>query len=369
MSIAAPASTITASAATRITISLGDRSYPVLIGSGLIDDVALVGACIAGQSCVIVSNETVAPLYAARLRASLEAAGKRVADVILPDGESHKTMTTVERIYEGLFEARADRRTTVCALGGGVVGDMAGFAAATFMRGIPFAQVPTTLLAQVDSSVGGKTGINHAHGKNMIGAFHQPQAVIADLDTLKTLPQRELAAGLAEVIKHGAALDAAFFDWCESAMPALVARDRAALAYAIQRSCELKAEVVAEDEREEGRRALLNFGHTFGHAIETGLGYGQWLHGEAVGAGMVLAARLSESLGMLDARSVERIASTVDAAGLAPDAPALGAERYVELMRRDKKAVGSTLNFIVLDAIGAARIRAVDEADLVPVLG
>ncbi|CAN5248394.1 3-dehydroquinate synthase [soil metagenome] len=346
-------------AATRITIDLADRSYPVLIGRGLLDDVECIGQLIAGQSVVIVSNETVAPLYADRFTASLEGAGKRVARIVIPDGESFKYSATIERIYAGLFEAGADRRTTVCALGGGVVGDMAGFAAATFMRGIAFVQVPTTLLAQVDSSVGGKTGINHPHGKNMIGAFHQPVAVIADLASLDTLPQRELAAGLAEVIKHGAALDLEFFEWCESSMPALLSRDPAALTHAIRRSCEIKSAVVTEDEREEGRRALLNFGHTFGHAIETGMGHGEWLHGEAVAAGMVLAAGLSRELGLLADAEVTRLRDLVGAAGLPVEAPALGVDRYLELMQRDKKTVGSKLNFIVLEGLGNSLIRGV----------
>ncbi len=348
-----------------IDIALGARSYPVHIAHGLLDDSELVGRSTAATSAVIVTNDVVAPLYADRLQASLERAGKRAGRIVVPDGESHKVAATIERIYDGLFDARADRRTTVFALGGGVVGDMAGFAAATFMRGIPFVQVPTTLLAQVDSSVGGKTGINHARGKNMIGAFCQPRAVLADLDTLDTLPDRELAAGLAEVIKHGAALDAAFFAWCERSMPALVARDSAALAYAIRRSCELKAEVVAEDEREEGRRALLNFGHTFGHAIETGLGHGAWLHGEAVGAGMLAAARLSVAAGMLDPASASRLAATVAAAGLPTRLPPLGVDRYLELMAHDKKALDAELRFVLLDGrLGRSVLTTVPPDDL-----
>lgn len=273
-----------------VNVDLGERAYPINIGTGLIARTELFAPHIAGNSVTIVTNTTVDPLYGDTLRAALAPLGKRVTTVVLPDGEAHKTWQTLNLIFDALFGAQADRKTTLIALGGGVVGDMTGFAAASYMRGVPFIQVPTTLLSQVDSSVGGKTGINHPLGKNMIGAFYQPQAVIADIGALATLPERELAAGLAEVIKTAAIADAAFFDWVEANIDALNRRDPEALAIAVKRSCELKASVVAADEREGGLRAILNFGHTFGHAIEAGLGYGEWLHGEAVGCGMAMAA-------------------------------------------------------------------------------
>src|SRR5450830_1097288 len=331
-----------------LKVDLGERSYPIHIGEGLLDQPELLAPHIAGRQVAIISNETVAPLYLERLSRSL--AAYSVISVVLPDGEAHKNWETLQLIFDGLLAARHDRRTTVVALGGGVIGDMAGFAAACYQRGVDFIQVPTTLLSQVDSSVGGKTGINHPLGKNMIGAFYQPNVVLADTSTLDTLPQRELAAGLAEVIKHGAIIDSAFFDWIEDNIGKLVARDRTALAYAIARSCEIKADVVRQDEREGGLRAILNFGHT----IEAGMGYGHWLHGEAVGCGMVMAAELSQRLGYIDAATVQRLRALVAAAGLPVTAPDLGTARWLELMEVDKKNEGGAIKFILLKPLGSA---------------
>ena len=342
--------------ATPLQVSLGERSYPIHIGAGLIDRAPLFAHHVAGRRAALVTNETVAPLFADRLEATLRAAGATTLRVVLPDGEEFKTLETLNRIFDALLAASADRRTVVVALGGGVVGDMAGFAAATYQRGVPYLQVPTTLLAQVDSSVGGKTAVNHALGKNMIGAFHQPLAVVADTDTLATLPERELAAGLAEVVKHGAIRDAEFLDWIDANAAALRARDPAALAHAIRRSCEIKASVVAEDERETGSRALLNFGHTFGHAIESGLGYGTWLHGEAVAAGMALAARFSARQGRIAPSAAERLVSVMDRLGLPVQAPRMSPERWLEYMGRDKKNRDGRVTLILLDALGAASI-------------
>ncbi|HTH58723.1 MAG TPA: 3-dehydroquinate synthase [Paraburkholderia sp.] len=346
-----------------VNVDLGERAYPIHIGSGLIDQTALFAPHIAGKSVTIVTNTVVEPLYGDALRRALAPLGKDVHTVVLPDGEAHKNWETLNQIFDALLGSRADRKTTLIALGGGVTGDMTGFAAACYMRGVPFIQVPTTLLSQVDSSVGGKTGINHPLGKNMIGAFYQPQAVIADIGTLRTLPPRELAAGIAEVIKTGAIADDAFFSWIEANIDALNRCDADALAHAVKRSCEIKASVVAADEREGGLRAILNFGHTFGHAIEAGLGYGEWLHGEAVGCGMVMAADLSVRLGHLDEPSRRRLVDVVAAAKLPVRAPALGAKRYVELMQVDKKAEGGAIKFILLTRFGDTLItRAPDEA-------
>ena len=311
---------------------------------------------------MIVSNTTVAPLYAPALREALSGRFRTVHLLALPDGEIHKDWATLNLIFDALLAHGCDRKTVLFALGGGVVGDMTGFAAASYMRGVPFVQVPTTLLAQVDSSVGGKTAINHPLGKNMIGAFYQPHLVLCDLSTLVTLPQRELSAGLAEVIKYGPIYDMKFFDWIEANIDALLARDASALAYAVQRSCQIKAEVVGQDERESGLRAILNFGHTFGHAIESGLGYGTWLHGEAVGCGMVLAAQLSQRLGGIDAALVQRLTALIERAGLPIVAPALGAERYLELMRIDKKSEAGEIRFVVIDAPGSAVVRSAPDA-------
>ena len=346
----------------RVDIQLGERSYPILIGTGLLDDPQSFAAAPAAASALIVSNTTVAPLYAKALRAALAGRFRTVHMLELPDGEVHKNLQTLNLIFDALLGHGSDRKTVLFALGGGVVGDMTGFAAASYMRGVPFVQVPTTLLAQVDSSVGGKTAINHALGKNMIGAFYQPQLVVCDLGTLATLPARELSAGLAEIIKYGPIYDMAFFDWIEANVDALVARDPEALAHAVKRSCEIKAEVVGQDEREAGLRAILNFGHTFGHAIESGLGYGEWLHGEAVGCGMVMAARLSRRLGGVDEAFVARFIALVERAGLPVVGPALGAERYLELMRIDKKSEGGEIRFVLLERPGSAVMRAAPEA-------
>ncbi|MGY8527247.1 3-dehydroquinate synthase [Paracidovorax citrulli] len=347
-----------------LEVALGERSYPIHIGEGLLDRADLLAPHVRGSHAVIVTNETVGPLYAARVEATLAGLGKRVRTVTLPDGESFKHWETLNLIFDALLAAGADRKTTLIALGGGVVGDMTGFAAACYMRGVPFVQMPTTLLAQVDSSVGGKTGINHPLGKNMIGAFHQPQAVLADIGTLKTLPPRELAAGLAEVIKHGAIADAAYFGWIERNIRALNDCDTEAMTEAVRRSCEIKASVVAQDEREGGIRATLNFGHTFGHAIEAGMGYGEWLHGEAVGCGMVMAADLSQRLGFIDVETRARIERLVAAAMLPTVAPDLGIDRYIELMKVDKKAEAGEIRFILLRKLGEAMITSVPDADL-----
>ncbi|ODT29648.1 MAG: 3-dehydroquinate synthase, partial [Hydrogenophaga sp. SCN 70-13] len=313
-----------------------------------------------------VTNEVVAPLYLASLRAALSGRHARVLDVVLPDGESHKHWQTLQTIFDRLLETGCDRKTVLYALGGGVVGDMTGFAAACYMRGVPFVQVPTTLLAQVDSSVGGKTGINHPLGKNMIGAFHQPLRVVCDLDALRSLPEREFSAGMAEIIKYGPIADMAFLGWIEDHIEALMAREPAHVAHAVRRSCEIKAQVVGADERESGLRAILNFGHTFGHAIEAGMGYGAWLHGEAVGCGMVMAARLSQALGLVDEAFVERLRRLVVRAGLPAVAPVLdparNAERYLELMRVDKKAEAGEIRFVLIDPPGRASMRPASDA-------
>ncbi len=334
----------------------GDRSYPILIGSGLIDGHPELQRWITGREVFIVSNETVAPLY---LERTMSACGdRRIDTLILPDGESHKHLGTLEKIIDALLERRHSRATTLVALGGGVVGDMTGFAAACYQRGVAFIQVPTTLLAQVDSSIGGKTAVNHPRGKNMIGAFHQPRGVLIDTDVLVTLPRRELAAGLAEVIKYGCIRDPEFFAWLERSMPALLAGDAAALSVAIERSCVTKADVVAADERESGLRAILNFGHTFGHAIETHTGYRSWLHGEAVAVGMVLAAALSVRLGTLHEDDAERIRALVAAAGLPTRPPEdLGVETFLEHMAVDKKVIDGRLRLIVLEGLGTAVVR------------
>ncbi len=350
-------------ASQRVAIALGERSYDILIGAGLIDDAASWQGLPESADALIVSNTTVAPLYAQRLRAQLERRHRRVLAIALPDGEQHKDWPTLNRVFDLLIEAGCDRKTVLYALGGGVVGDITGFAAACWMRGVPFVQVPTTLLAQVDSSVGGKTGINHPRGKNMIGAFHQPARVVCDLDVLGTLPRRELSAGLAEVIKYGPIADPGFLDWIDANLDALLARERAALAHAVRRSCEIKAQVVGVDEREAGLRAILNFGHTFGHAIEAGLGWGEWLHGEAVGCGMVLAAELSAQLGLADRALVTRLQELIARAGLPVAAPRWPLARWLALMRSDKKAEAGAIRFVLIDGIGRATLRAApDEA-------
>ena len=341
-----------------VSIQLGDRSYPILIGTHVFGALAQMESVPEASSALVVTNTTVGPLYASALRDTLVSRFRTVHVLELPDGEVHKNWQTLNLIFDALLQHRCDRKTVLFALGGGVVGDMTGFAAASFMRGVPFVQVPTTLLAQVDSSVGGKTGINHPLGKNMIGAFYQPRAVLIDTHCLSTLPRRELAAGLAEVIKYGAIRDAAFFAWLEDTVDALIARDPAALARAIHDSCRIKAAIVAADEREEGERALLNFGHTFGHAIENALGYGQWLHGEAVAAGMAVAARVSHRVGRLPKPDVDRIEALIARASLPTAAPALGFDRWKSVLARDKKVASGTVRYVLLDAIGKAVISA-----------
>jgi shikimate kinase / 3-dehydroquinate synthase len=339
-----------------IRVAFGERSYLIRVGPGVMTDRRLLRESVSGSRAVIVTNTVVAPLYAVPLEQALDGEGIRVLRVTLPDGESHKTWDSLNRIHDAMLASRCDRQTTVIALGGGVVGDVAGFAAATFMRGVPYVQVPTTLLAQVDSSVGGKTAINHPLGKNMIGAFHQPAAVLADTETLQTLPDRELSAGLAEVIKHGLLRDIAFFQWLESNIERLMRRDSEALTHVIERSAEIKGELVALDERESGPRTLLNLGHTFGHAIEAGVGFGTWLHGEAIGAGLVLAAELSRRLGHLSGGDVERVRALLRRAGLPVMAPGLGVDRYLELMSVDKKTRGGRLRFVTLKRLGEAYV-------------
>lgn len=354
-----------------VTIALADRSYPILVASGLLGLAQTYADLPAAGAALIVTNTTVEPLYAATLQAALQGRFRQVHTVVLPDGEAFKTWETLNLIFDALLHNGCDRRTVLFALGGGVVGDMTGFAAASFMRGVPFVQVPTTLLAQVDSSVGGKTAINHPLGKNMIGAFYQPLKVVCDLQTLRTLPPREVSAGLAEVIKYGPIADMAFLDWIEAHIALLRACDAPSLAHAVRRSCEIKASVVGQDERETGLRAILNFGHTFGHAIEAGMGYGQWLHGEAVGCGMVMAARLSQALGLVDAAFADRLVRLIAAAGLPTVGPVLpdtardpggrgaasNAERYLALMRVDKKAQDGDIKFVLIDGPGRAVVR------------
>ena len=342
----------------RVDVALGERAYSIHIGRQLLSAVDLILPQLDLPQVAIVTNTTVAPLYLQPLAQALRAHGVEVMSVVLEDGERYKDAATLGRIYDALLEHRCDRKTTLIALGGGVVGDLAGFAAATFMRGVPFVQIPTTLLAQVDSSIGGKTGITHPLGKNLIGAFYQPRLVLADTDALKTLPAREFSAGMAEVIKHGLVRDAEFFSWLEQNMETLLAGDPQALAHAVRRCCEIKAAVVAEDERETGVRALLNFGHTFGHAIESALGYGTWLHGEAVAAGMVMAADLSHRLGFIRKSDVERIVLLLQRAKLPTAPPDIAPERMLQLMQGDKKTEGGRLRFVLLDALGAASIRA-----------
>lgn len=349
-----------------VHIDLGDRSYPIVIAADLLGQAATFAACPDAAQAVIVTNTTVQPLYAAQLQAALAGKYRQVHTVVLPDGEAHKDWQTLNLIFDGLLQQGCDRKTVLFALGGGVVGDMTGFAAASYMRGVPFVQVPTTLLSQVDSSVGGKTAINHPLGKNMIGAFYQPQLVVCDLATLDSLPQREVAAGLAEIIKYGPIADMAFFDWLETHIDALRQRDRTALLQAVRRSVEIKAWVVGQDEKEAGLRAVLNFGHTFGHAIEAGMGYGNWLHGEGVGAGMVMAAHLSQALGLVDAAFVQRLTHLIERAGLPTRGAVLDAEdnagAYLAHMRVDKKAEAGEIRFVLIDGPGKAVVRAAPDA-------
>jgi 3-dehydroquinate synthase len=350
----------------QVPIALGERSYLIHIGTSLLDDPAIYPSVPPGASALVVTNTTVAPLYADRLARALAGRHAQVRQLALPDGEQYKTWESLNLVFDALLGSGADRKTVLYALGGGVVGDMTGFAAACYMRGVPFVQVPTTLLAQVDSSVGGKTAINHPLGKNMVGAFYQPLAVVCDLAVLRTLPPRELSAGLAEVIKYGPIADMAFLDWIEANIDALRACDTDALAHAVRRSCEIKAHVVGQDERESGLRAILNFGHTFGHAIEAGMGYGAWLHGEAVGAGMVMAAELSHALGLVDAAFVQRLTALIARAGLPTRGAVIDAHdnagRYLQLMRVDKKAEGGEIRFVVIDGPGRAAVRSAPDA-------
>lgn len=339
-----------------LTVALGERAYPIHIGTGLLGDPSLILPYLGSRRVAIVTNEVVGPLYLDRLREALESSGVRVDAVTLPDGESHKDWQTLNLVFDTLLAERCERSTTLVALGGGVVGDMSGFAAATYQRGMPFIQIPTTLLSQVDSSVGGKTAINHPLGKNMIGAFYQPRLVLADIATLDTLPDRELKAGLAEVIKYGLIRDRAFFEWLEGNIERILGRDPEALVFAVERSCANKAEVVAADETEQGERALLNLGHTFGHAIETGMGYGVWLHGEAVAAGTMMAVALSRRLGWISADDVARVEALHRRAGLPVHGPALPVSKYLELMAHDKKVVSGRLRLILLRGIGQAVI-------------
>jgi len=341
-----------------LTVDLNERSYPIHIGKNLLSRPELILPHLARKQVAIVTNTTVAPLYLDTLSKALEEEGVDVVPVILPDGEAYKNSATLNQIYDALLARRCERKTTLIALGGGVIGDLTGFAAATYLRGVPFIQVPTTLLAQVDSSVGGKTGINHPLGKNMIGAFYQPKLVLADTATLNTLPDRELSSGLAEVIKYGLIRDLPFFEWLEQNMDLLLAREPSVLAYAIKRSCENKAEVVAADEREGGVRALLNLGHTFGHAIEAGMGYGNWLHGEAVAAGTLLAAGLSQRMGWIADNEFARIRALFERARLPVDAPDLGMENYLDHMAVDKKVESGRIRFVLLKSIGEAVVTA-----------
>jgi 3-dehydroquinate synthase len=347
----------------KLTVNLGTRSYPIHIGQQLLDNGELLTRHIRGRQVMLVSNDTVAPLYLQRVRQQLEEFN--TAAVILPDGEQYKNLDTLNTIFTAVLEHRFNRDCTLIALGGGVVGDITGFAAACYQRGVAFLQIPTTLLAQVDSSVGGKTGVNHPLGKNMIGAFHQPGCVVIDTDTLDTLDDRQLSAGLAEVVKYGLIRDAEFFNWLEINIAALMARDKQALEYAIERSCSIKAEIVAADERESGQRALLNLGHTFGHAIETGTGYGNWLHGEAVATGMLMAADLSARHGWISTEMVQRTEQLLRQARLPIKAPQeIDETRFMALMAVDKKAVDSGLRLVLLKAIGDAFISGDFSADL-----
>ncbi len=335
-----------------LKVDVGHTNYPITIGPGLLGEASLLGAQIPGPDLMVVTNTTVAPLYLGKLRASL--GGRRIVECVLPDGEQYKTLQMAGGVFDALVDARMNRDATVLALGGGVVGDIAGFAAACYQRGVGYVQIPTTLLAQVDSSVGGKTGVNHPGGKNLIGAFYQPLAVIADTDTLATLPDRELRAGLAEVIKYGCVWDPLLFDWLDEHIADLLSRDAAALAYAIGQSCAIKAAVVGQDERENDVRAILNFGHTFGHAIESATNYQQYLHGEAVGLGMLMAADLSHRLGMIDMTAQRRVHDLLARAGLPTEVPRIGAARALELMRMDKKVQGGTVRLVLLEQIGRA---------------
>ena len=349
-----------------VHIDLGERSYPIVIAEGLLAQSSTWQALPKAAAALVVTNDVVAPLYLSALKQALSGQYAQVHEVVLPDGEAHKDWQTLNLIFDALLQHGCDRKTVLFALGGGVVGDMTGFAAASYMRGVPFVQVPTTLLSQVDSSVGGKTAINHPLGKNMIGAFYQPQLVLCDLATLDTLPERELSAGLGEIIKYGPIADMQFFDWLEQNMDGLLRRDRDMLVHAVKRSVEIKAWVVGQDEKEAGLRAILNFGHTFGHAIEAGMGYGNWLHGEGVAAGMVMAAELSQRLGLVEASFVSRLRKLIERAGLPVRAAVIDAQdnagRYLELMRVDKKSEAGEIRFVLIDGPGKAVMRSAPDA-------
>ncbi|WP_034381546.1 3-dehydroquinate synthase [Comamonas thiooxydans] len=349
-----------------VHIDLGERSYPIVIAEGLLAQSSTWQALPKAAAALVVTNDVVAPLYLSALKQALSGQYAQVHEVVLPDGEAHKDWQTLNLIFDALLKHGCDRKTVLFALGGGVVGDMTGFAAASYMRGVPFVQVPTTLLSQVDSSVGGKTAINHPLGKNMIGAFYQPQLVLCDLATLDTLPERELSAGLGEIIKYGPIADMQFFDWLEQNMDGLLRRDRDMLVHAVKRSVEIKAWVVGQDEKEAGLRAILNFGHTFGHAIEAGMGYGNWLHGEGVAAGMVMAAELSQRLGLVEASFVSRLRKLIERAGLPVRAAVIDAQdnagRYLELMRVDKKSEAGEIRFVLIDGPGKAVMRSAPDA-------
>ncbi len=353
-----------------VHIDLGERSYPIVIAEGLLAQSSTWQALPKAAAALVVTNDVVAPLYLSTLKQALSGQYAQVHEVVLPDGEAHKDWQTLNLIFDALLQHGCDRKTVLFALGGGVVGDMTGFAAASYMRGVPFVQVPTTLLSQVDSSVGGKTAINHPLGKNMIGAFYQPQLVLCDLATLDTLPERELSAGLGEIIKYGPIADMQFFDWLEQNMDGLLRRDRDMLVHAVKRSVEIKAWVVGQDEKEAGLRAILNFGHTFGHAIEAGMGYGNWLHGEGVAAGMVMAAELSQRLGLVEASFVSRLRKLIERAGLPVRAAVIdvqdNAGRYLELMRVDKKSEAGEIRFVLIDGPGKAVMRSAPASSLKP---
>lgn len=347
-----------------LTVQTPSHQYPIFIGQGLIAQADTLLKSYLGKTAAIITNETVAPLYLQNLQTGLDRLGIPHFSIILPDGEKYKNWQTLNLIFDGLMQNRAERKTTLIALGGGVIGDMVGFAAATYQRGAPFIQIPTTLLSQVDSSVGGKTGINHPLGKNMIGAFYQPQAVLADLETLKTLPPRELSAGMAEVVKYGALGDLAFFEWLEQNMADLMAQDQDKMAQAVYHCCKMKADIVAKDETEQGIRAWLNLGHTFGHAIEAEMGYGVWLHGEAVAAGCVLAGRLSEELGKIADTDTRRIAALMEAAGLPSSPPKIPFEKWLAHMSHDKKVSSGIMRFIGLNRLGEANITEVTDTNI-----
>jgi 3-dehydroquinate synthase len=351
-----------------ITVALAERSYPIYIGTGLLDNAELYLPHLPQKKAAIITNETVAPLYLDRVANALRAAGVEIVPIVVPDGEKHKNWQTLNSVFDALLANHCERKTTVIALGGGVVGDLAGFAAASYLRGVPFIQVPTTLLAQVDSSVGGKTGINHALGKNMIGAFYQPRAVIADTSTLNTLPDRELSAGLAEVIKYGLIRDLPFFEWLEANVAKLLVRDSLALAYAVKRSCENKAEVVAADEREEGLRAILNFGHTFGHAIETATDYEKWLHGEAVAQGMTIATAICRELAALSESDELRVRKLLSSAALPANPSGVTVKDVLAHVQSDKKKDSGSINYVLLNRIGQAYSSKLPEATVRRVL-